>query len=72
MNHSRAFSNVLLELLDDVDLLEMCVISRNIGKIFVVSSRSPGRTPLATSSKSHVIGVVAFSNPCRMLVEEFS
>ncbi|KAH0722692.1 hypothetical protein KY290_005347 [Solanum tuberosum] len=57
---------------DDVDLLEMCLISRNVRKQFVVSSRSPGRTPLTTHLKSYVVGVVAFSNPCRMFVEEFS
>ncbi|KAG5589940.1 hypothetical protein H5410_040454 [Solanum commersonii] len=56
---------------DDVDLLEMYLISENIGKHFVVASRSPERTPLTTPSKSYVVGVVAFSN-CRMLVEEFS
>ncbi|KAH0722690.1 hypothetical protein KY290_005345 [Solanum tuberosum] len=57
---------------DDVDLLEMCLIYRNVRKHFVVSSRSPGRTMLTTPSKSYIVGVVDFSNPCRMLVEEFS
>uniref|UniRef100_M1B3J0 Uncharacterized protein n=1 Tax=Solanum tuberosum TaxID=4113 RepID=M1B3J0_SOLTU len=57
---------------DDVDLLEMCLIYRNVRKQFIVSSRSPGRTLLITPSKSCVVGVVAFSNPCRILVEEFS
>uniref|UniRef100_M1DDP1 WD-repeat protein n=1 Tax=Solanum tuberosum TaxID=4113 RepID=M1DDP1_SOLTU len=44
----RAISNVHTNhdleqtLLDDVDLLEMYLISKNIGKHFVVSSRSPG------------------------------
>ncbi|KAH0683190.1 hypothetical protein KY290_021778 [Solanum tuberosum] len=47
------------------------LISGNIGKCFVVSSRSLGRTPLITPSKSYVIDVVSFSN-CRMLLEEFS
>ncbi|KAG5581663.1 hypothetical protein H5410_052290 [Solanum commersonii] len=51
---------------DDVDLLEMCLISRNVRMQFVVSDRSPGRTPLTTPSKSYVVGVVASSNPCRM------
>ncbi|KAG5620624.1 hypothetical protein H5410_005842, partial [Solanum commersonii] len=55
---------------DDVDLLEMYLISGNVGKHFVIASRSLGRTPLTTPSKSYVAGVVAFSN-CRMLVEEF-
>ncbi|KAG5632572.1 hypothetical protein H5410_004289 [Solanum commersonii] len=55
---------------DDVDLFGMYLISENVGKHFIVSSRSPGRTPLTTHSKSYVVGVVAFSN-CRMLVEEF-
>ncbi|KAG5589937.1 hypothetical protein H5410_040451, partial [Solanum commersonii] len=41
----------------------------NVGKHFVVASRSPGRTPLTTPSKSYVGGVVAFSN-FRMLVED--
>ncbi|KAG5580912.1 hypothetical protein H5410_051539 [Solanum commersonii] len=68
LQDSRAFSGVLLELLDDVDLLEMLLISGNVGKCFVVSSRSPGRTPLITPSKNYVVDV-AFSN-CRMLVEE--
>ncbi|KAG5594803.1 hypothetical protein H5410_036035 [Solanum commersonii] len=61
----------LLMKLDDVDLLEMYLISGNIGKHFVVSSRSPGRTSLITPSKSYVVDVVAFSN-CRMLLQEFS
>ncbi|KAG5604444.1 hypothetical protein H5410_025936 [Solanum commersonii] len=47
------------------NLLEMCLISGNVGKHFVVASRSPGRTPLITPSKSYVVDV-AFSN-CRML-----
>ncbi|KAG5600164.1 hypothetical protein H5410_031534 [Solanum commersonii] len=68
---SRAFSSVLLKLLDDVDLREMLSISWNVGKHFAVSSRSPRRTLLITPSKSYVVDVVAFSN-CRMLVEEFS
>ncbi|KAG5620421.1 hypothetical protein H5410_005639 [Solanum commersonii] len=67
----RAFSSVFLEMLDDVDLLEMLSISGNVGKRFVVSSRSLGRTPLMTPSKSYVVDGVASSN-CRMLVEEFS
>ncbi|KAH0717403.1 hypothetical protein KY285_013434 [Solanum tuberosum] len=56
-------------MLDDVDLLEMLSISGNVGKRFVVSSRSPGRTPLITPSKSYVVDGVASSN-CGMLVEE--
>ncbi|WMV55192.1 hypothetical protein MTR67_048577 [Solanum verrucosum] len=71
LEDSRAFNNVLLELLDDVDLLEMLLISGNVGKCFVISSRSPGRTPLITPSKSYVVDVIAFSN-YRMLLEEFS
>ncbi|KAG5590548.1 hypothetical protein H5410_041062 [Solanum commersonii] len=66
----RAFSSVFLEMLDDVNLLEMLSISGNVGKCFVISSRSPGRTPLMTPSKSYVIDGVASSN-CRMFVEEF-
>ncbi|KAG5594211.1 hypothetical protein H5410_035443 [Solanum commersonii] len=43
----------LLMNLDNVDLLEMYLISENIVKHFVVSSRSPGRTSLITPSKSY-------------------
>ncbi|KAG5606503.1 hypothetical protein H5410_027995 [Solanum commersonii] len=69
LQDSRAFSSVLLKLLDDVDLLEKLLISGKVGKYFVVSSRFSGRTSLTTPSKSYVVDVVAFSN-CRMLVEE--
>ncbi|KAG5586110.1 hypothetical protein H5410_046544 [Solanum commersonii] len=55
--YSRAFNSVLLELLDDVDLLEMWLISKNIGKRFVISSRSPGRILLTAPSKSYVVGL---------------
>ncbi|KAG5615610.1 hypothetical protein H5410_015434 [Solanum commersonii] len=55
--------------LGDVDLLEMYLISGNVEKYFFISSRSPGRTPLTTPLKNYVAGVVAFSNPCRMLIE---
>ncbi|KAG5589967.1 hypothetical protein H5410_040481 [Solanum commersonii] len=50
----------------------MWLISRNVGKRFAVSSQSPGGTLLTAHSKSYVVGVVTFSNPCRMFVEEFS
>lgn len=50
----------------------MWLISRNVGKRFVVSNRSPGRTLSTTPSKSYVVCVVTFSNPCRMFAEEFS
>ncbi|KAG5621547.1 hypothetical protein H5410_006765 [Solanum commersonii] len=33
----------------------MLSISENVGKRFVVSSRSPRRTPLMTPSKSYVV-----------------
>uniref|UniRef100_M1C7M6 Uncharacterized protein n=1 Tax=Solanum tuberosum TaxID=4113 RepID=M1C7M6_SOLTU len=71
LQDSRAFSSVFLEILDDVDLLEMLSISGNVGKRFVVSSRSLGRTPLMTPLKSYVVDGVASSN-CRMLIAEFS
>ncbi|KAG5590084.1 hypothetical protein H5410_040598 [Solanum commersonii] len=58
--------------IEDVDLLEMYLIFGNVGKHFVVTSRSRGRTLLITPLKSYVVDVVAFSNPCRMLVEGFS
>ncbi|KAG5584344.1 hypothetical protein H5410_044778 [Solanum commersonii] len=71
LQDSRAFSSVFLEMLDDVDLLEMLLISGNVEKRFVVSSRSLGRTPLMTPSKSYIVDSIASSN-CRMLVEELS
>lgn len=43
----------------DVDLLEMHLDLRECRQHFVVSSQSPGRTPLTTSLKSYVVGVVA-------------
>ncbi|KAG5611560.1 hypothetical protein H5410_022841, partial [Solanum commersonii] len=54
---------------DNLYLLEMYFISENVRKHFVVSSRSLERTLLTTPSKSYVVGVVAFSNPCRMHVK---
>ena len=47
-------------MLDDVDLLEMYLISRNVGKHFVVASWSSGRTPLINLLKSYVIDVLAY------------
>ncbi|KAG5574595.1 hypothetical protein H5410_054729 [Solanum commersonii] len=52
---------------DDVDLLEIYLISGNVGKHFIVSSRSSGRTLLISPSKSYAVDVVAFSN-CRILL----
>ncbi|KAG5619725.1 hypothetical protein H5410_004943 [Solanum commersonii] len=65
------FSSKINDVGDDVDLLEMYLISGNVEEHFVVSSRSLRRTPLITPSKSYVVDVVAFSN-CRMLLEDFS
>ncbi|KAG5575661.1 hypothetical protein H5410_055795 [Solanum commersonii] len=53
------------------DLFEIYLSSENVGKHFIISSRSPGRTLLTTPSKSYVVSVVAFSNLCRILVEVF-
>lgn len=68
----RVFSSILLELLNDVDLIEKYLIFKYVEKCFVISSLSLGKTLLTTPSNNCIVGVITFSNLCRMRVEEFS